>query len=195
VGGRSRRFGADKATAMLAGRPLTEWAAVSLRGAADPILLLGGDEQLAERLALEWLPDAYPDAGPMSGVAAGLGRARELGRSGLLVLACDLPLVTSAVLRAIVAAAGPGVEAVVPTPGPSALMEPLCAWYGTAALPQAEAYLAAGERSMHGLIARLEARFLPCAAQSEDGEPLFLNVNTPQELARAEGWLARRVPA
>jgi len=184
VGGQSRRFGADKATARLGGRSMAAWAVRTLREAADPVVLLGGDGTLARRMALPWCADVQAGGGPLSGVAAGLRWSRELGRPGLLVLACDLPLVTPSLMTTIFSCAGPEVDAVVPL-DEAGDTQPLCAWYAASAYPAVEASLASGQYSMRGLLSRLRVLRLPTEHSAEAGGPLLLNVNTPEQLAVA----------
>jgi len=189
VGGQSRRFGSDKATAHVGGRSMAAWAVRTLRDASDPVVLLGGDGSLATRMALPWRADARPGCGPLAGVAAGLRLAAELERPGLLVLACDLPLVTSSLMKAIFAAAAPDVDTVVPSDD-TAEVQPLCAWYGPTSLPIVEDCLDRSQYSMRGLLARLRVRELHEEAVTETGGPLLLNVNTPAHLTVAQHWRA-----
>jgi molybdopterin-guanine dinucleotide biosynthesis protein A len=177
VGGQSRRFGTDKAVANLGGRSMAAWAVRALRAASDPVVLLGGDGSLAQRLALPWRADLQRGAGPMAGVATGLHWAAEIDRMGLLVLACDLPLVAPAVVTAIAAAAGPEVDAVVAVTDTDGT-QPLCAWYGPGALPSAEACLESGTHAMRGLLEHVRVAYVHV------DEGLF-NVNTPADLAAA----------
>lgn len=190
VGGNSRRFGTDKATAHVGGRSMAAWAVHTLREVSDPVVLLGGDGTLARRMALPWREDARAGCGPLAGIASGLRWAEELERPGLLVLACDLPLVTTELVRAIFVAASPEVDAVVPrvdTPD----FQPLCAWYGLSSLPVVEASLERGEHSMRGLLAQLRMLALPEDRSTEPVGPLLLNVNTPEELTVAQQRRAR----
>ena len=191
VGGQSRRFGSDKATAHVGGRSMAALAVRTLREVSDPVVLLGGDGRLATRMALPWREDARPGCGPLAGVASGLLWAAELDRPGLLVLACDLPLVTPVLMKTIFDAAEPDVDAVVTHLDPPDV-QPLCAWYGPTSLPVVEASLESGEYSMRSLLARLRVRTLAEAGTPEPVRPLLLNVNTPEELVAAEQWRSKR---
>ena len=193
MGGRSRRFGSDKAAAPLGGRTMAEWAIRSARAACgEPVVLLGGSETTASHLGQPWRPDARADAGPLAGVVVGLEWSEELDRDGLLVLACDLPLVSPALLDAILAARGSGVDAVVPKQRAAPGLQPLCAWYAATALPHARACLQTGERSMLELIARMEVQHVEVERACDDSEVQLLNVNTSEQLALAERLLADR---
>jgi molybdopterin-guanine dinucleotide biosynthesis protein A len=107
----------------------------------------------------------------------------------VLVVATDLPLVTPALLLALVA--WPEGDAVVPRTGDGC--HPLCALYRCdTALPVARSRLAAGELKLSGLLDALDTRYLDGRdLERVDPEGIALtNVNTPEDLARAESLLA-----
>ena len=90
AGGRSRRFGSDKARADVGGRamivrvadaapaPVPVWAVADVAGKYDD-------------LGVATLADAEPGRGPLGGLAAALAHAAEAGHRRVLVLACDQP--------------------------------------------------------------------------------------------------------
>jgi len=186
VGGQSRRFGSEKAVARVGGRSMASLAVQALRQVSDPVVLLGGDGKLAKRMALPSREDVRPGCGPLSGVAAGLRWAAELERFGLLVLACDLPLVSAALLKEIRALATSEVDAVVPDSATEGT-QPLCAWYGPGALPTVEARLEGGEYSMRGLLAHIRVGYVPVLDD-------ILNVNTRAELTVARRHVSTEGP-
>jgi len=179
VGGQSLRFGTDKALAHVGERSMAARAVHALRAVADPVVLLGGDGALARRMGLPWRADDRPGRGPLEGIATGLRWALELERPGLAVLACDLPLVTPAVMRSIVAAVAPDLDAVV------ADGQPLCAWYSTRALEAVDQALDHGRHSVRELLLRLRVERVRLAEDEDDAQELLLNVNTPDDLIEA----------
>ena len=88
VGGRSRRFGSDKALADAGGRPLGSRVIDALRAAGvDPVVAVGGTA--GSTLGVPTVADRHPGEGPLAALATVLTWAR----SGLVVVApCDLPL-------------------------------------------------------------------------------------------------------
>jgi molybdopterin-guanine dinucleotide biosynthesis protein MobB len=94
AGGESRRFGGAKTEARIRGRTLVERAARTLAPACDEVVVGRPPD----------LPDLRPDRGPLGGLEAALARANDGGFDGVVVLACDLPVVDSAALLALVAA-------------------------------------------------------------------------------------------
>src|SRR5690349_17617953 len=84
AGGRSLRFGGEKAVALFAGRPLLLWAVNRLARVCAVVAVNARSGTAAEALALaEGLPvihDAPGDPdGPLAGVKAGLRWAKQQG--------------------------------------------------------------------------------------------------------------------
>jgi molybdopterin-guanine dinucleotide biosynthesis protein A len=130
--------------------------------------------------------------GPGKGPAAGiLGAAAARPDRPLLVLACDLPAVPVSLLAEI--AASPG-DLVLPRWGGT--VEPLCALYGPAALAALAGRVAQGRLALHDLVTLESTQGLSVLWLDEErlavhGKPaeIFLNLNTPEDLAR---WRALR---
>ncbi len=178
AGGRSRRMGVDKATVLIAGKPL--WQR-QLRVLSD---LRPGAVWVSARTVPPWCPpeieivmDKPPSCGPLSGVAAGLHRVQT---SHLLVLAIDLPQMTAEHLRKLWDLAQPGIG-VIPLHGD--YFEPLCAIYPAEAVAAAGKALKDNDASLQHfaeiLLHQSQAQVydLPCEEQ-----PLYLNMNTPSDL-------------
>lgn len=189
AGGASRRFGAPKALALVGGRPVAERVRDALGAVLPEVRAIANDPDLLSGLGLPVRPDLTPGAGPMAGVQAALAWAAEEGRPGVLCVGCDMPFVTPALLGALLerAEAG-GAAAVVPESRGRRGVEPLCAYYSDSALPVVDALLAAGERGMAALLGAVPTARLPLSEVLRHGDPdlLFLNVNTPEDHARAE---------
>lgn len=96
AGGASRRMGRDKAALAAGGETLAARAARRLHAVCARVAIADGGRGLVP--GLPCLPDA-PGAGPAAGI---LGAARAWPGHPLLVLACDLPRVSEALLRELV---------------------------------------------------------------------------------------------
>ena len=96
AGGRSRRFGADKARHVWRGRPLLQHVRAAVAAACDRVMVVGGPPDLAD------LPDEVPGAGPVAALATAF---RRLPDAALFVTGCDLPLLTEDAVRACLIAA------------------------------------------------------------------------------------------
>jgi molybdopterin-guanine dinucleotide biosynthesis protein A len=183
TGGASTRMGFDKAHARLAGVACATRIAECLASLFEEVLLVGGDpprEAPGRRV-----PDP---PGPVCGLRGLVGALAAAQAPRVLVVATDLPFVTPELLLAL--AAFPEADAVVPRSerGP----HPLCAVYRReSALPAARERLAAGRLKLQDLLAALDTRELaPADLTLLDPEGRALsNLNTPEDLARAEASL------
>ncbi|WP_076069353.1 molybdenum cofactor guanylyltransferase [Sphingomonas montana] len=87
AGGAGRRFGSDKALALLDGRPLLAHVADRLGSQCAAVVVIGRDwpglPGVADRPA--------PGLGPLGGLAGALCHARDHGFDRVLTSGCDLP--------------------------------------------------------------------------------------------------------
>jgi molybdopterin-guanine dinucleotide biosynthesis protein A len=87
AGGRSRRFGSDKAEVMLNGRTLFAHVADALRPHCDALVVCGRTHH--EMTSLEDRPHA--GLGPLGGLCAALAFGKEAGFTAVLSAPCDVP--------------------------------------------------------------------------------------------------------
>jgi molybdopterin-guanine dinucleotide biosynthesis protein A len=184
AGGSSRRMGRHNATIELGGASLVARAVRALSGVcADLLVADGGRRVLAGSISVADGAGSGPAAGILGAAAAAPGRS-------LLVLACDLPAVPSALLELLASAAG-SADWVVPRR--QGRLEPLCALYGRRALAVLAEQVARGVLAPHRLAERadLAVRYLEENALADLGDPetMFANVNRPGDLRRVEGLL------
>jgi len=189
AGGQSTRLGRPKWRESVGGMPMAVRAAVALAPLARSVAVVSSDPAVGE-LGLPLLADAPGGAGPAAGLVAALEYARDRGLTGVLVLACDLPLVDEGMIGALVEAWTDEDVLAVEADG---RMQPLCAIWSVAALPAAAAALRSSDRSLSRLARSLRLRTLGPAAwagRSKAADPL-LNVNEESDLARARELLDR----
>ena len=184
TGGSGTRLGQDKARVPLAGTPAATRLAQRLARLFEEVWLVGGDPP-SDAPGCR-VPDPPGPGCALRGIVGGLAAARG---ERVLVVATDLPLVSDALLLALVAS--PAADAVAPrTPeGQHAL----CALFlRERVLPVARKRLAAGELSLRGLLAEIDTRWLegPDLARLDPHGMLLANLNTSADLARIERWLA-----
>ncbi|MDV3456876.1 molybdenum cofactor guanylyltransferase [Sphingomonas sp. HF-S4] len=87
AGGQSRRFGSDKAAALLDGRPLIEHVAEALARDCDALVVCG-----RSHAAIPFLADLpRPGLGPLGGLCAALLHGRDHGFEAVLSAPCDVP--------------------------------------------------------------------------------------------------------
>jgi molybdenum cofactor guanylyltransferase len=89
AGGRSTRFGSDKASFLVGGMALLDHVAVAMRPHVEQIAVIG--RQWPGLVAINDHP--APDLGPLGGLCGALVHAAENGFDGVLLAGCDtLPL-------------------------------------------------------------------------------------------------------
>ncbi len=128
VGGRSSRMGCDKAMMKLEGQTLLERTIQCARMIAAEVAVVASAQASASQFAGYGpvVEDTYSDCGPLGGIHAALrGSQRELN----LVLAVDLPGLTTEFLRFLVNAASHQRTAQAVVPEYDGRWHPLCAIY------------------------------------------------------------------
>lgn len=158
VGGRGLRLGGvDKGNLRLtSGETLCERLVARCRTALpNAALVLVGAAAAYAGLGLPVLADAPAGIGPLGGLRALLLDAHVRGHAGVLALSCDLPYL-DAPLIARLATEAPAASFLAPRSGE--LWETLVARYGVDALAEVEAGVAAGERALQRVVARLGTR-------------------------------------
>lgn len=178
AGGASSRMGRDKAGILVDGETLAGRAAARLAAVCPEVAV--ADAGRGSLPGCPSLPDG-PGRGPVAGL---LGAALAFPGRPLLVLACDLPGVPVPLLAEL--AASEGFDWAVPRW--NGRVEPLCALYAPAALEALAEQAGRGLFGPHLLAERsgLAIRFLEEEALARFGRPeeLFLNLNTPGDLAK-----------
>lgn len=173
VGGRSSRFGSNKALFKIGGTPMALRVARELGRFVQPVTLVG-DPTTYRSLGLPTIPDLVFGAGPLGGIVAAL---EDTSEPWALIAACDLPCLAEAPLAAILDRTLRGkLEAVVPRT-PDGRLQPLCAAYAKSALPTLRAALRTGRYKVADALADL-----PWGEVAAPQALPFLNINRPIDL-------------
>ena len=143
AGGRSQRYGRDKAMAPYHGRPLATWVLASLAHAEERFLVANRPYPL---LGVPRVGDRVRGAGPLGGLHAALLHARC---DWVALAACDLPALTPDYWRLLLARAWSCDAVAVHDDG---RLEPLAALYHRRLLGEVEARLARGDHALHRLL-------------------------------------------
>jgi len=183
AGGRSERMGTSKALVELAGRPLAQRAVAAVGSAGlEPLVVAKPDTPLPRldcRVLSEPSEPRHPLTGLLAALRAGAGR-------GIVTLACDMPFVPAKLIRWL----SDLDEADVAVPLVGGRLEPLLARYSPAAAKQLERCLEEGD-SIRDAVACLGPRIVTEEEIARFGDPrrIFFDVNSPQDLRRAERLL------
>jgi molybdopterin-guanine dinucleotide biosynthesis protein A len=185
AGGESRRMGRDKGLVPFLGKPLVARLVERMRPAAAELLVTTNNPDGYAFLGLPTFSDRVPGVGALGGLYTALSAAKHplVG-----VVACDMPFASPALLHALAAALlQEGADLAVPRSDGG--LEPFHAVYRReACLPHIETALEAGKRRVDAWFHAVHVVQLPWerVLEIEPGGRVFLNVNTPQELAAAE---------
>jgi molybdopterin-guanine dinucleotide biosynthesis protein A len=150
---------------------------------APPLLVANAPEAASWRRDLRTVPDVRPGAGALGGIYTAVVEAP----APVVCVAWDMPFVSAELVRALAAGLA-AHDAVLPESGGRRGVEPLCAAYGPRCRDAIAASLDAGDLRAIGFHDRADVGILSLDRIRALGEPerLFFNVNTADDLERAE---------
>lgn len=174
AGGRSSRFGSDKARAPVAGEPMIVRVAQMAAPVAESITVVADRTGKYDDLGLVTIRDDTPHLGPLGGLATAL---RHRGDGWLLLLSCDLLAFAPSWVESLWAAKQDGAMAIAFF---HERWEPLLALYHTDALGRVQSRLIQDDRSMQGLLNDLGKHSV--AVRPPVDWPQRLQANRPDQL-------------
>ena len=186
AGGQASRYGGrPKGLERVHGERVIDRVANALRATTDSLLLIANDPR-----ADAWLPgvrvagDVRPGIGSLGGIHAALVHAA----TAVIVVAWDMPFVPEELLAEL-RVRGEDADVVAPeSSGSRRGLEPLCAFYSPACIAPIERSLDVDDRRVIGFFDQVRVERILAEEVKRFGDPerLFMNVNTPDELALAE---------
>ena len=193
AGGTSRRFGRDKASEPLNGRPLLQWAEFRLEQAAQEIIVVKAAGQklpaLEARKPLTAIEDLIPGKGPLGGIYSGL---RSASHELSIAVACDMPLLCVPLLRKLCLLAD-GYDVVIPRR--EGRLQPLHAVYRRTCGDAIGEEIRAGRFEVISFLHAVRVRYVnddEWAPYDKEGLSFF-NVNAEADLIQASRLLKRNV--
>jgi molybdopterin-guanine dinucleotide biosynthesis protein A len=164
AGGRSSRFGSDKALAVWRGQPLIAHVVARLASVADAVIVCGRAHD-----GVTSIPDRpVAGLGPLGGLNAALHHAAAHCFGRVLTASCDTPVLDDALLAALSAADDACLGSL-----------PVIGIWRSAHAAALDAHLVEhNSRSMRGWATRIGAEMLDLPAPP--------NVNRPEDLARLD---------
>ena len=188
AGGQASRYaGKPKGLERVHGERVIDRVATVLRATTDSLLLIANDAG-----ASDWLPgvriasDVRLGIGSLGGIHAALVHAG----TAVIVVAWDMPFVPEGLLAEL-RARSENADVVAPESDSSRHgLEPLCAYYSQACIAPIEQSIDADDRRAIGFFEHVRVTRVPVDEVRKFGDParLFMNVNTPGELALAEQY-------
>ena len=185
AGGQATRFGGQpKGLELIRGARIIDRVVAALRAVADDLLLVANDQDAAS-----WLPgvrtvtDVRPGFGSLGGIYSALAHAG----TSVIVVAWDMPFVSASLLGPLRAR---DADVVVYESRSPRGVEPLCAFYRPSCIEPIERRIDAGDLRVIGFFDQVRVIRLPPPV---DPDVAFMNVNTPSDLALAEGLAAGQI--
>jgi molybdopterin-guanine dinucleotide biosynthesis protein A len=187
AGGRGSRVGGRKAMAVLGGEALVTYPLRAAREAGLEAVVVAKPSSRLPSLAGRVCHEPELPAHPLCGVVRALEYAQDRGAGSVVLVACDMPLLTPGVLRWLAEMHG---AAVIELDG---RLEPALSRVPVRELSLLREALSA-ELSLASAIAALEPRRLDERELGAFGSPgeLVFNVNRAEDLRYAELLLAGR---
>jgi molybdenum cofactor guanylyltransferase len=188
--------GGDKALCMLRDKPMIAHVIERLEPQAERLVInANGDPSRFAAFGLPVVPDLTADfAGPLAGLLAGMAWARRHapGTTRIVTAACDTPFFPGDLVARLGAAAD-SQNAKIALAASGGQSHFVFALWPVALSEDLAAYLDAGGRKVQDWIERhafVAVAFEPRAIGSEVVDPFF-NINTPDDLAKAEDLLQK----
>jgi molybdenum cofactor guanylyltransferase len=180
AGGASSRMGTDKAQLRIEQQTFTERIAETLLEITDSVTIVGRD---SDESSLPSVADVYPKWGALGGIHAAL---TACSREWAIVVACDLPFVTSE-LFSYLAAQRMDHDAVVPIQQ-DGRPQPLAALYRVdPCLLRTTNLIEAGRRRPLDLLDAVNTRWVAFdeLRNFARAQSFFVNINTPEDYSEA----------
>ena len=185
VGGKSRRYGRNKALEIFQGERLIERQLRKVQSLFTEVVVITNEPGDYLHLEVTLLRDVIPGLGPLGGIYTGLLFAQ--GKS-VFVTACDMPFLQPAVVKHMVQLSMNN-DVVVPQKREG--LEPLHAIYSARCLPHIKKMLERGEFQVISFFPAVKV----CRLSQEELQKLdphglsFFNINTPDDMDRARELL------
>ena len=180
AGGKNLRMGKNKAFLEVNGQRIIDRTASLFRGIFDEVILVTNDPLDYLDLNLRTVADLLPGKGSLGGVYTGLFHASH---ERAFVAACDMPFLNADLIRYEIGLA-PGFDIIIPRTEDG--FQPLHAVYSQRCLPFMEDLLRSDNLKIIDFFPRVKKRELVTEEirRFDPGLISFLNVNTPEDLAR-----------
>jgi molybdopterin-guanine dinucleotide biosynthesis protein A len=189
AGGKSRRMGGSpKALLPFGGRPLIHQIVAIVGSVLPDRLVVTNSPDLYAFLGLPMVGDVFPEGGSLGGIYSGV---HAVSGDAALCVACDMPFLSADLIAYLASRAS---EADVVIPEAAGELQTLHAVYGKACLPAMEHRLRLGQLKVTAFFEEIRVlRILtPEVAAFGDPELMFMNLNTPDDLTRAQALWATR---
>ncbi len=183
-GGLNTRFsGRNKAFLQINGHCILDRILTLFREVFDDIILVTNDPLQYLDRDLLIVTDIFPLRSSLTGIHAGLAAAYH---PHAFFTSCDTPFLKKSLVERILDHIDPKIDVVIPRT--AAGLEPLCAVYSKACIKPIEHNLSNNLLKIQGFFPNVRVRKIPeeILDATDPGLASFFNVNTPEDLARAQ---------
>jgi molybdopterin-guanine dinucleotide biosynthesis protein A len=181
AGGKSTRYGTNKAFVRVEGVPLIERVIEVMGSVFENLLLITNTPEEYAHLRLPMVEDVIKGRGPLGGIYTGL---RSISTKAGFFVACDMPFLNPSLIRRVVEMQGDS-DAVVPRVGK--WVEPLLSLYAKTCLVAIEELIDSGNIQILRFFQKVHVRYVQEEVlRSFDPQLRCLaNVNRPEDLPRS----------
>jgi molybdopterin-guanine dinucleotide biosynthesis protein A len=176
AGGRSSRFGRDKALLKIDGETLLRRTVATLKSVTPDVLVIGPSERTEQVEGVQVVQDEIPGIGPLGGIYTAL---RTRPDCSALVVAVDMPFLSAALLGYLVQLSEQA-DVVLPVVG--GITQQTHTVYGPECLRHIESQIATGDYKVDRFFPKVAVRRVDEAELAAFDPRLqsFRNANTPE---------------
>jgi molybdopterin-guanine dinucleotide biosynthesis protein A len=180
TGGKSRRFGQDKALIEIDGVPIVKRIHQRLLNIFSRVFIVGGNPGSFRSMDLEFFSDRIKGVGALGGIYTGL---IETPDPWLLAVACDMPFLSNRVIDILIENIG---NEDILCPKINGFRQPLHALYHKSCIEKIEVLKERKDLSLPLLFENADVRFLAeeSFADIDNYELSFMDFNTPEDLKK-----------
>lgn len=182
TGGRSSRFGDNKALARVGDKPMCLHVAARIVPACQQVTLVGATAVYAG-LGLPVVEDSVEGFGPVAGMLAAL---EDTSADWNQIVACDMPNVTAEFTEWLFQRAEAGEADVVIPRDREGRPQPLCSMYRKSIAGSLRQALEAGTRKVAMALDGISIDYVAAEDYGalDPNDEMLLNVNRPEDLAK-----------
>lgn len=187
AGGKSSRFGSDKAFITIAGTPLIKRHLKLLRNIFSKIIIVTNQPHKYRFKNVKIVQDVIKDSGPLAGIYSGLLSSASFYN---FIMACDMPFINKALIRYMIGHKD-NYDVIIPKIGNK--FHPLFGVYSKNCIPAIEEMLKDARLKVSNIFPRVNTHFILKKAIKKIDENLFslVNINTKKDLTRVK----KRIPS
>jgi|APTNR8051073442_1049403.scaffolds.fasta_scaffold00555_9 molybdopterin-guanine dinucleotide biosynthesis protein A len=188
AGGKSQRMGTDKGLRVLCGKPMIAYLLDTLYltlGSHFPIGIITQEKNYSQ-FNVPLLPDLIADKGPMGGLFTALTHSES---AYVLLLSCDMPLVSTDILTALIQALPTAWSDCIIAQTPERI-HPLLGIYHQRLREKVQDNIHHNHLKMMPFIRANHPHFLNMETIYRQCPQCFQNVNTPEAFAEMEAFLS-----